>query len=71
MALHARVLGFLSGPCLLPLAMASMPGVSFAQNANDGFHPNAGIRLRTGGTGQRQDPRWRRFHDDRWADQAA
>ncbi|MEP6512045.1 MAG: delta-60 repeat domain-containing protein, partial [Dokdonella sp.] len=40
MTLYTRVLGFLAGPYLL-LALAWMPGVNYAQNANDGFDPNA------------------------------
>ncbi len=40
MTLHARVLGVLAGHLLL-LALAWIPAVSCAQNANDGFDPNA------------------------------
>ncbi|QBB69066.1 hypothetical protein ELE36_00980 [Pseudolysobacter antarcticus] len=41
MVRYERVLGFLAGPCLLLLALLTMPAVSCAQNANDGFDPNA------------------------------
>ncbi len=45
MTRHARIPGFLAGPYLLLLALAWMPAVSCAQNANDGFDPNANNSL--------------------------
>jgi uncharacterized delta-60 repeat protein len=41
MSKHPRVLRLLAGPCLLLLALLCLPRVSGAQNANDGFAPNA------------------------------
>ncbi|QBB69067.1 hypothetical protein ELE36_00985 [Pseudolysobacter antarcticus] len=38
---YARVFGFLAAPYLLLLALLAMPAISWAQNANDGFDPNA------------------------------
>ncbi|QBB69068.1 hypothetical protein ELE36_00990 [Pseudolysobacter antarcticus] len=41
MTKYARVFGFLAGSCLWLLALLAIPAISYAQNANDGFDPNA------------------------------